>query len=1345
MMEAMFRKFFFQTLPSVVTGGLTHNPEIPRPVRIVHGVAFLFFFLLPLILVLVAGSKNIVSATLYGLFVFLSCLVIKSANLHLQRMFDRDAKVAAETIAKQTINEKSKQSPSIDDIQPEAEPKSIQQQEQQQTDIGMIDIEIQEMPGPSISQQASPVPARNVAKSPDNDDMSDNSSFYSFVSSSTAGPKSTGQASKHASSAYIHVDADGTRGPKSIGAPSVGALPALEDFEGFKNEPQLRSRSIADMTVEIEMEPMSRPSPVKANTLDDSTVDHSASQSTTTSPIRRRIMSSISVASNWKLDVPPDLVPTNRAILEQVLDRDHSLFSVVCLSLLGGSSAWIGHYVLGQYEGFNFVLACFVLAGCHFSIFKSPQPDSNSPQIDNPYNGSSRALYFFIISLALALLEDYAGHFSDANNFVIYGINFSKRESLGDVKYTLRILILLYPIIFLFGVLPQAPTFFHYLFEQAHIHIFGGSGTSSLFSSVFVASQDVLAVFIIWTVASDSIADFESSESSADLAALFAISIFLAYLLSGLTSDVRFYLKLFSHHRYIILDDDIRLTGTKKHFLWSLLSAGVLALVWYIVGVLEAWPVRSTSSLDVVCFVTFAFGLCLHYIIPSMRRTIPFSIFASPFLLSQDATRDPVSSPTPTSWFDSLPLLSRSIESCMLYPLIFYYALVHDLPMLLQRWDEGYLEILVSILLFKLLRASFQNPNRHYIILICTILVFDFDYQTFSETFLVDLFVMTIIVDRVEDALLKLDFAVCYISPWNLPFGSITHLLLYPLAIPHLSFYAFNVCLSAILSAPLIPFIGSTIYIPGYVRPLRFWEKNYTSDLKGSSSSGGLGLHSERDPSVDSTNVNGLFYKQIFLELERILASDISSGRFGEVNHGDIFLLSNDKMTILLHIIEIGNGYCSFQLRGMEFKGTLCQQRELEAARTTHPPTSMRDSGPLSLIPEFIGLEDFLQTRVFTWTKLNEGLVVKTYSISLNPAQSSLQMFAHRKVLLSLYIKAVIFYATRHASLYTWMAQPDVKKLYLTAKFTGTMAAGATSPFSADWDEDYSKQDRGIYIHDFLRVYGSWIEKCMAERGDMESHFVLPRFIPLQSPEETLDLVKKFLYILCISARRVMTSHRSFRSPEVFISSYYMLFRGDIRITCPLDEWLLTDLDIMKQVFTPAARMALQLHQDTFISDDYLENDLLYELIITNEQDLIICPELDDEWSTSVLRERPQLLSLRRVTEPGQTVSEYYTVRLLLSFEKFQVARLNREAVKGLWASQQYELLFLQNQQSERGSIQQMKATLRNLVNQSCDLPIGYPIFVSEIGLSYTQHQHNIASFLWKSLFPSRKAATQPV
>lgn len=67
----------------------------------------------------------------------------------------------------------------------------------------------------------------------------------------------------------------------------------------------------------------------------------------------------------------------------------------------------------------------------------------------------------------------------------------------------------------------------------------------------------------------------------------------------------------------------------------------------------------------------------------------------------------------------------------------------------------------------------------------------------------------------------------------------------------------------------------------------------------------------------------------------------------------------------------------------------------------------------------------------------------------------------------------------------------------------------------------------------------------------------------------------------------------------------------------------------------------------------------------------------------------------------------------------FPDLQVNKECVRGLWAGQQQELIFLRNRNPERGSIQNNKQVLRNLINSSCDQPLGYPMYVSPLTTSY--------------------------
>lgn len=50
-------------------------------------------------------------------------------------------------------------------------------------------------------------------------------------------------------------------------------------------------------------------------------------------------------------------------------------------------------------------------------------------------------------------------------------------------------------------------------------------------------------------------------------------------------------------------------------------------------------------------------------------------------------------------------------------------------------------------------------------------------------------------------------------------------------------------------------------------------------------------------------------------------------------------------------------------------------------------------------------------------------------------------------------------------------------------------------------------------------------------------------------------------------------------SLESFLFGLHALFKGDFRITSPKDEWVFSDMDLLRKVVAPGVRMSLKLHQ----------------------------------------------------------------------------------------------------------------------------------------------------------------------
>lgn len=117
--------------------------------------------------------------------------------------------------------------------------------------------------------------------------------------------------------------------------------------------------------------------------------------------------------------------------------------------------------------------------------------------------------------------------------------------------------------------------------------------------------------------------------------------------------------------------------------------------------------------------------------------------------------------------------------------------------------------------------------------------------------------------------------------------------------------------------------------------------------------------------------------------------------------------------------------------------------------------------------------------------------------------------------------------------------------------------------------------------------------------------------------------------------------------------------------------------------------------------------------------------EGDPKWRQAVLANTPSLLALRHVFDDG--TDEYKIIMLNKRYLSFRVIKINRECVRGLWAGQLQELIFLRNRNPERGSIQNAKQALRNIINSSCDQPIGYPIYVSPLTTSYADSNSQLS------------------
>ena len=106
--------------------------------------------------------------------------------------------------------------------------------------------------------------------------------------------------------------------------------------------------------------------------------------------------------------------------------------------------------------------------------------------------------------------------------------------------------------------------------------------------------------------------------------------------------------------------------------------------------------------------------------------------------------------------------------------------------------------------------------------------------------------------------------------------------------------------------------------------------------------------------------------------------------------------------------------------------------------------------------------------------------VLEGYSISDNSAQSMLQVWDLRKVLISYYIKSIIYYTVRSPKLHEWLENPAIAEAVKST--TERNFADLDPIFNSNIDEDFDFRSSGITRHSFCSVYLPWIQHCCQAR-----------------------------------------------------------------------------------------------------------------------------------------------------------------------------------------------------------------------------------------------------------------------
>uniref|UniRef100_A0A3Q2QYH1 Pecanex-like protein n=1 Tax=Fundulus heteroclitus TaxID=8078 RepID=A0A3Q2QYH1_FUNHE len=1028
----------------------------------------------------------------------------------------------------------------------------------------------------------------------------------------------------------------------------------------------------------------------------------------------------------------------DRLTLLALLDRNQDFLENLAAVFMAFLVSFLGFVLLnhGCFKDFWVFQFCLVIASCQYSLLKSVQPDAASPTHGhNQLVAYSRAAYFCVFCALIWLLEQLLRR-KDLPVSTLYGVTIICYDVLSFVRDVLVGFTYCFPFAFLVGLFPQINTFTIYLLEQIDMHFFGGTAATSLISAIYSILRSLAALSLLYGFCFGALKEpWDEQHTPALFSGFCGLLVVFSYHLSRQSSDPSVLLSLIKSKLMPALveseeeeeeekeeDGDIKdplpekLQSSMKEIL---LSDLVVCSVAYI---LTFAITASTVFLSLKPFVTIVLyalagtvGFVTHYLIPQLRKHHPWLWISHPVLKTREYYQFEPREDAVLMWFERLYVGLLCFEKYLVYPAIVLSALTNDGFALSHRKKLGiHCDVLLTTVAgLKLLRSSFCNPSFQFLTLLFTLIFFHFDCPHASESFLLDFFIMSIVFHKMRELLLKLHFILVYIAPWQIAWGSAFHAFAQPFAVPHSAMLLLQTLLTTVFYIPLAPFLGSAIFISSYPRPIKFWERNYNTKRIDNSNSR-LVSQVDKETGCDDNNLNSIFYEYLTRSLQHSLCGDLMLGRWGNYSAGDCFILASDYLNALVHLIEIGNGLVTFQLRGLEFRGTYCQQREVEAITEGVEEDDGCCCCEPGHLPHMLSCNAAFNLRWLAWEVTATKYLLEGYSISENNAATMLQVYDLRKLLITYYLKSIIYYLVHSPKLCAWLKDASIQEA-LQSYTKWHHIERDPQVFSVKIDEDYVHCLQGVTRASFCNVYLEWIQHCA---GKMET--------PVDSDEDS-PLVT-LSYALSVLGRRSLgtASHNMSNSLESFLYGFNTLFKGDFRIATK-DEWVFTDLDLLQKVVAPAVRMSLKLHQDHFTClEETEEASILYEAITNYRSSLVICHESDPAWRKAVLSSRDTLLTLRHMIDDG--TDEYKIIMLYKRHLSFKVIKINKECVRGLWAGQQQELVFLRNRNPERGSIQNSKQALRNMVNSSCDQPLGYPMYVSPLTTSFAGTHRTLRS-----------------
>lgn len=320
------------------------------------------------------------------------------------------------------------------------------------------------------------------------------------------------------------------------------------------------------------------------------------------------------------------------------------------------------------------IVLCAVAAGAQFSLLKSVQPDAASPI--HGYNwlvSYSRPVYFCFLGVLIIIFDIFKStDVVEPTRITIYGVDLTFTDGVLIAKNVLTTIILILPVFFTLGLLPQLNTFVTHTLEQIDMLLFGGTATFGLISALYSLARSLICVAILFALNQFGLQQTDGVQSVV-YSAFCGILLSLCFALSRTSSNPRTIWNLLmtvspsswcrsattpgvggvgvdvnskNHHQSTSLSSDVNantivlnnadmqilILRLKNDCLVSIL----LAVLAFALHCSTAFTKLQPGLFYTVPWVAVAFGFVAHYVWPQFRKHTPFLLIAQPILRSHE-------------------------------------------------------------------------------------------------------------------------------------------------------------------------------------------------------------------------------------------------------------------------------------------------------------------------------------------------------------------------------------------------------------------------------------------------------------------------------------------------------------------------------------------------------------------------------------------------------------------------------------------------------------------------------------------------------------------------------------